>query len=273
MPNPLKDFLPFLAGLWSHINTLISGCAVTFVIGLIEKRVLKRPISLKTEIGILLAFVFFACFQTWRDQYQHGEALQAKLSQTPTPSFTINVPSAQPPIVNVQPQINVPATQRKVYVDLAQLALGSIPDKSELFVNAYVINFSDYPANYIGSLVHACAAKTEAVLNHHPTISVQEDCYGNLNERSKSIPGDLRIGMILAPKQGLWGSSILSVDQKLRKELDSGDKVFMFTGMTEFSDESGKYRKEYCRWVQSPFSIDHPLWQVCQVHNGLSVIK
>lgn len=81
MADPFGGFLTFLVALYAHISTLISGCVVTFVIGFIEKRILRRSISLKTEIGILIAFLFFACFQTWRDQFDARRNAEQQVNQ------------------------------------------------------------------------------------------------------------------------------------------------------------------------------------------------
>jgi len=63
------------------------------MIGLLEKYVLKRPVSKRAEIAVHCVFVFFACFQAWRDQYQKTQ--------------TAN----QTPIQITMPPINVPPTQ------------------------------------------------------------------------------------------------------------------------------------------------------------------
>lgn len=63
----------FVSGFLGHLVTLLAGCAVTVIMAVIEKRILKRAISLKLEIGVLMCFVLFACFQTWRDQYTSSE--------------------------------------------------------------------------------------------------------------------------------------------------------------------------------------------------------
>jgi hypothetical protein len=63
------NVVAFASNIWGHLITLVAGCVVTYVIGLIEKHVLKRPVSLRTEVGILAVFVFAACFQAWQDQH------------------------------------------------------------------------------------------------------------------------------------------------------------------------------------------------------------
>jgi hypothetical protein len=68
------SFGAFIQAVWAHAITLAAGCVVTVMLGIIEKHILKRPVSAKIETAILLVFVFFACFQAWRDE--HREALK-----------------------------------------------------------------------------------------------------------------------------------------------------------------------------------------------------
>lgn len=79
MSNPFHHFWLFFYAVGDHAVTLAAGCIVTVMLGIIEKRILKRPISAKVEVGILLAFVFFACFQAWRDQYEKSSHVQRQL--------------------------------------------------------------------------------------------------------------------------------------------------------------------------------------------------
>jgi hypothetical protein len=73
MHNPFPLIFDFILGILGHFITLLAGCAATVAWSFTEKRILKRPISFKLEIGILLSFLLFACFQTWRDQYTSSE--------------------------------------------------------------------------------------------------------------------------------------------------------------------------------------------------------
>jgi hypothetical protein len=57
-----------------------------------------------------LAVVFFACFQTWRDEYQRANGLQTALSQRPAvPQIQVNVPPAQI-VITPAPTGNSPQT-------------------------------------------------------------------------------------------------------------------------------------------------------------------
>jgi hypothetical protein len=79
MANPFESFWVFVYLVGTHTVTLLAGCVVTVMLGIIEKYILKRSISIKWEIVILVAFIFFACFQTWRDEHHSLASLQDKL--------------------------------------------------------------------------------------------------------------------------------------------------------------------------------------------------
>ena len=70
MDNTFQYFWLFVLAFGSHLFTLLAGCVVTVMLALIEKYALKRKLSVKAEIAILLLFVLFACFQAWQDQYR-----------------------------------------------------------------------------------------------------------------------------------------------------------------------------------------------------------
>jgi hypothetical protein len=95
MDNPFQFLLLFVYSVGDHAFTLAGGCLVTVLLGIIQKYVLRREVSWKVDIGVLLAFVLFACFQAWRDQYRavlisnrETAAVNAKIDQLSKPDFT-----------------------------------------------------------------------------------------------------------------------------------------------------------------------------------------
>jgi hypothetical protein len=117
-----RDLWLFLLGVWGHAITLAAGCVVTVMLGILEKRVLKRPISLKTEIGILLAFVFFACFQAWQDE--HIKAMRVQTA----PSVQITMPAITVPPAQVVVTPAPPSRQSHDltgFLELAKLDLAT----------------------------------------------------------------------------------------------------------------------------------------------------
>ena len=123
MGHPFDHFGGFLFAVWGHAFTLLAGCAITVVIGWIERHILKKQMPFWADLSILLAFLFFACFQAWHDEYGKAVDLQAKLDAKPTIPIQVNmspivVPPAQvliqsPSNSNSRPAgLEVPAIQR-----------------------------------------------------------------------------------------------------------------------------------------------------------------
>ena len=87
----VPDAKLYFLSLLDHTVTLLAGCGATVVLGLIQKYVLRKPLSVKWEITILGAFVFVAGFQAWQDEYR-----KAKPAGTPVQvTNQISVPPAQ----------------------------------------------------------------------------------------------------------------------------------------------------------------------------------
>jgi hypothetical protein len=105
MANPFDHFGGFLLAVWGHAFTLLAGCAVTVVIGWIERHILKKQMPLWADLSILLCFLFFACFQAWQDEYRRAESL--KHPPLP-PTVTVNIPPSPPAQVVIQPSTTVP---------------------------------------------------------------------------------------------------------------------------------------------------------------------
>jgi hypothetical protein len=84
---------PYFFALKDHTVTLLAGCGATVVLGMLQKYVLKKPLSLKWEVMILLAFVFFAGFEAWEDQYQKAAQAEGKLTELTKPKLTCKIGS------------------------------------------------------------------------------------------------------------------------------------------------------------------------------------
>lgn len=95
-----SHFMDFLASVWVHSITLLAGCVFTVMLGLLEKYALKRPLSVKAEVGILAGFVFFACFQAWQGEYtakslaeQGKTKAEQKFEELTVPKLKATIPS------------------------------------------------------------------------------------------------------------------------------------------------------------------------------------
>lgn len=80
MQNPFSGFGWFLGALGSHLITLLAGCVLTVMLGVLQKYVFKRPLSVKEDVAILLIFLFFACFQAARDEHRNTQIVIAEKS-------------------------------------------------------------------------------------------------------------------------------------------------------------------------------------------------
>jgi len=83
----VPDAKPYFLALADHTFTLLAGCGATVILGLLQKYVFKTPLSLKWEMTILLAFVFFAGFQAWRDEHQKAAQTETKLNDLTKPQL------------------------------------------------------------------------------------------------------------------------------------------------------------------------------------------
>ncbi len=143
MHNPFDHFGAFLGSVWDHAFTLAAGCVVTVVIALIEKHFMKgKKLPLKADVGILLLFVFFACFQAWHDQYE----IAIHTNSPPTVQVNvppINVPPAQ---VTVEPNREKSAPKLSGVIDV--IMLGDIPHQNaaEIFLLIGVRNQGTAPS-------------------------------------------------------------------------------------------------------------------------------
>jgi hypothetical protein len=157
MQNPFAHLLLFVYSVWDHVFTLAAGCVLTVVINLIEKYALKgRRIPLKADLAILLAFLLFACFQAWRDQYQLAQAVKQQ-----QPIVQVNVP----PITVPPSQVIIERTpDDKANAPLGYLQIGEISPG---------LGFSTIAVGrVIGLLVEFENKSTEAVTNVHNFGSV-----------------------------------------------------------------------------------------------------
>lgn len=92
----VPDAPQYYSAIVNHTITLLAGCGATVVLGMLEKYIFKKPISFEWELAVLLAFVFFAGFQAWQDQYkkadtEHRARLAAEDVSTPKLVAKINM--------------------------------------------------------------------------------------------------------------------------------------------------------------------------------------
>lgn len=139
-----SHFWLFLQAVAVHTVTLAAGCVVTVLIGLLEKHVFKRTLTWKGDLAILLCFVFFACFQAWRDEYEKA----AKVTATPPVQITneVHVPPTNPPAINFIPPVPKPTAQVQFDDITVPYVPPSLVEGKEAMFSVYWHNVGDTSA-------------------------------------------------------------------------------------------------------------------------------
>jgi hypothetical protein len=75
MADFFAQFSTFFGAVGSHLVTLFAGCVATVTLGIFQKYVFKRPLSVKEDVAVFLLFLFFACFQAWRDEHRNTQSV------------------------------------------------------------------------------------------------------------------------------------------------------------------------------------------------------
>ncbi len=74
----MAHFWLFLWLVLQHFVLILSGCVLTAILGLIEKLVLRRQVSVKVYAVILVGFIFVACFLAWHEGFLAEQKAQAE---------------------------------------------------------------------------------------------------------------------------------------------------------------------------------------------------
>jgi len=268
MANPFGGLLIFLLAIISHVVTLAAGCVVTVVIGLLEKHVLKRSLSLKWEIAILLGFVFFACFQAWRDQYQRAN----ELAQHPVNN---------PPSIQFAPQINIPPPKVEVigpprHTHIAFSAIDLFSDDSQglhsepivleagkaLGMNVGFHRTGEYP------VLDNSNIEAEVFL-HAPSVSMGEvdKLFSHFKDHANFRFTD---SILTEPSQVRWRSfhSPLLSDEQAKGLKDGALSVWVL-GAVQWKDETGLYETRIAEITQPPMiDREKPLWTIIDKYNN-----
>jgi hypothetical protein len=78
----VPDARPYFLALLDHTVTLLAGCGATVLLGILQKYAFKKPLSIKWEVTLLAAFVFFAGFQAWKDERKVAQECAVQLTET-----------------------------------------------------------------------------------------------------------------------------------------------------------------------------------------------
>lgn len=264
MPNPFSHFWFFVGAVGVHVVTLAAGCIVTVAINLLEKYVFKRSLPWQADIGILLAFVFFACFQAWRDQYE----IATKINQPPPVQITnqVNVPSTPAPVINFPPQM---AYMASTDIGLVIPKLGDPIGVSNTCKNMS----QSIPAEHAVCWKHVDVVDTIPNAFKQPivAVTVQDKMFAQFE---KSLVSNDYSPQTYGPGEFKFGTAFTDpMDQKMDSEFTAGTKTILFEGEYDWRDGVGKHINQVCAWLQMVRGVElgkAPItWNYCSHHNGL----
>lgn len=130
------QYLPeFLVAVFSNWLLLASSGTIMFFLGIYEKYRLKRSISWRLEGVIFLCFLFFACFQAWRDEHRIAlnSQVQIETLQTKNQTMKSDLGKKNVKIATLQEQIQ----DQQTTIDHALVQLGKAEQPEKLNITAY----------------------------------------------------------------------------------------------------------------------------------------
>jgi len=274
MSSPFEHFLGFLYAVLSHTVTLAVGLIATLVMGIIEKHLLKRPISVKVGVAIFAAFVLFAGFQTWRDRYNRTNGLQYPLNQNPTqPQAQVNVPQAQ---VMATPSIPPISTEPSGFLQMGGLEIVSktIQANAPITINVKYLFEGTEP-------IHDEYSSEMAVLVDHDDIlderqeQKDEEYLRRVFERRTKQQRELTVrqkppGKKLEVGNGfLWKTvATAPLTEKQSTGIVAGQtRLYVFTWARWKDSGNRSADLETCQWLQRPLSAnladERIVWHMC----------
>ncbi|HEV2323156.1 MAG TPA: hypothetical protein VGS10_04295 [Terracidiphilus sp.] len=219
--------------LWEHVSTLLAGCGATVVLGILQKYVFKKPLSLKWELTILAAFIFFATFQAWRDKtVVQQERTYIQLNGAGGVS-AVQFKAGFRPFIDIQ-EVNGDFVARG-FAQAAKMELVDLP----------------YP---------------HALKDPWVAREVEDKAFKNFKAhlmQEKPFAEDV------APHNAFYLEGMLDhglTDSEV-KALLHGDKVLMFLGFIVWSDSAGQHGQELCYFVNALVG-GKLVTPSCLVHTG-----
>ena len=247
MQNPFEQFGLFLLACTNHLFTLLAGCVVTVVIAILEKRILKRAISLKLEVGILSCFVFFACFQAWHDQYEI--AVTAGKTSTPSPKIEVNVPPPGAPQVIMVNQGGSPTVTGYIQISNIQPVanMQRVAEGKDVGMNVFFQDPGPMPIQDFQNIVKLAigSEKDESKLGPDFESYVKEKM-----KESRGMPGTT-VGSTASPMLTYNSAYLRNLSHDDAAGLLDGSKRLYVQVRSSWRDENGHTgHLDFCGWIQ-----------------------
>jgi len=271
MSGLLQHLQVFVSAVMGHTVTLAAGCVATIIIAFLEKHVLKRPISLKSEIAVLLVFLFFACFQAWRDEYTRANRLQGELSQHPTPQIQVNIPPPPPAQVIIEHEPSAKASDLTGFQQLERIepvnGLNRLVPSHPIYFNIYFRTKGNHPVhdNRTGQSISVLDMRIQGT---------ERNARNEFNRLKERRLAEARQKHLIGAEVGVDVSTFITAksnpltDQEVT-EIPKGTVRIYLLFYSTWKDSLGQSGSlDACYWLEPPRSlelkVEGSVWQTCQ---------
>jgi hypothetical protein len=265
--NPFHHFWLFVYAVGDHAVTLAAGCVITVLLGILEKRILKRPVPVKAEIGILLAFVFFACFQAWRDEFETASKVTAAASPVQITN-QVSVPPATVVVQKVGPAISSDLNGI-LQIDKLEPATdhNEIAEGKTIEVNVVYKNVGTQP-------LHAKFSYEGIGFVSTSVPHAEEDARKHFTEaRKKQLKSDLAskfAGSDVGVNIPVYRTAVSSALTQAQADgiMDGSGRIYLMVWATwkDSHNQSGKF--DACYFLQQPstrtMTSNNAIWHTCE---------
>ena len=260
--NLLHHVILFLEAVLNHFFTLAAGCAVTVAAEWSQRYWLKRERTWKLDLGLVLIFILFACFQAWQDQYVRSESLNSQLAAKPAPTSSVSVyvpPITVPPAQVVVERGMVDATPQGTLI-IGQIVpdFTHVVDEKKIGVSVSFENPTDYT-------VHDIISFAEVAVGPDSENHVQSDFEKRLADYNSHR--ELKHGVELGPHRAniMTSASTPALKAEWLDGVVNGSEkmyVLVWARWTTQNGMSGRLRE--C-WRVRDVAYDRPTLEQCEV--------
>jgi hypothetical protein len=265
MVNPFNHFWFFVYAVGDHAVTLAAGCVLTVVVNLVEKYAMGgKRLPLKVDVAILLVFIFFACFQAWRDEYDKAN----KIVSAPTVQVTIPpivVPPAQVVVAPAPPAV-VQSSALTGFMELARtdVVTKKIAIASPVEVNVgYVVKGTQPVSNAKYVTASALASlnpdhkewdeKTEKENEEQIWKVFTASAIGQVKHEKKFKGHTIGVGNVIT---FTTATSTPLTEPQVEGIMDGRTRLYLLSWAT-WKDSNNRIGDTHqCLWMQNPTSLD-----------------
>jgi hypothetical protein len=229
-----------------------------------------------TAIGAFVIFGVIGVVAT----YTQGKRLDVASEKQQHQLDAIEKNTEQLPTLKALPQVVLSKSNPRAYLGMEAPGIQFLPP-GEMQVTAVCKNYGNTSAL---DVICPATLMTGAVSQKDFSKKIQEQWFRLFLEQVRSQPPKPLI-LIEPGQSGITDQRLPNYSEESVRQIDAGDRVLLFVGLTRFQDDAGKHQSEVCEWLESPvpnylgnkgserkfppFSPPADKWHRCEVHNGV----